>query len=108
MVSNYSDDIDGESNNLLVGNITGLNFCQVSVTLTHSGTGDAVNNRIWLPLKEWNGRFLGVGGEGYAAGVWSLLSPAVQRGIPLCLLMPVTPRTTLETRLHGHWSVPAM
>jgi hypothetical protein len=27
VVGNYSDEIDGESNNWLIGNITGLNFC---------------------------------------------------------------------------------
>ena len=79
-VYGYSESIDGESNNWLVGNITGLNFCQINVTLTHPGTGDAVNNQIWLPLDGWNGRFLGVGGGGYAAGVWSSLGPAVQHG----------------------------
>lgn len=79
-VYGYSESIDGESNNWLVGNITGLNFCQVNVTLTHPGIGDAVNNQIWLPLDGWNGRFLGVGGGGYAAGVWGSLGPAVQRG----------------------------
>lgn len=80
VIYGYSESINGESNNWLVGNITGLNFCQVNVTLTHPGTGDAVNNQIWLPLDDWNGRFLGVGGGGYAAGVWSSLGPAVQRG----------------------------
>ena len=80
VVTNYTDDIDGESNNWLVGNITGLEFCQVNVTLTHPGTGDSVNNQVWLPLSGWNGIFLGVGGGGYAAGVWSSLGPAVQRG----------------------------
>lgn len=80
VVTNYVDDIDGESNNWLVGNITGLNFCQVNVTLTHPGTGDSVNNQIWLPLAEWNGRFLGVGGGGYSTGTWSSLGPAVQTG----------------------------
>jgi hypothetical protein len=80
MVNDYSDDMDGESNNWLGQNITGLNFCQVNVTLTHPGTGDAVNNQVSLPLTGWNGRFLGVGGGGYAAGVWSSLGLAVQRG----------------------------
>jgi hypothetical protein len=79
-VTDYFDTIDGESNNWLVGNLTGLNFCQVNVTLTHPGTGDAVKNQVWLPLTNWNGRFLGVGGGGYAAGVWTSLGPAIQRG----------------------------
>ena len=45
------------------------NVCYVTVTITHPGTGDSVNNFIALPLTGWNGVFQGIGGGGYAAGL---------------------------------------
>ena len=42
--------------------------CIVTVTITHPGTGDSVNNYVALPLDGWNGVFQGIGGGGYAAG----------------------------------------
>lgn len=80
IVTDYAESITGESNNWPGHNITGLSFCQVNVSLTHPGTGDLVNNQVWLPLTGWNGIFLGVGGGGYAAGSWPSLAPAVVRG----------------------------
>ncbi len=61
-------------------NIKGLNFCNVTVTLTHPGSGDSVHNQVWLPLTGWNGRFQGVGGGGYAAGTWESMTPNVALG----------------------------
>lgn len=61
-------------------NITGLDFCNVTVTLTHPGTGDLVNNQVWLPLTGWNSRLMGVGGGGYAAGTWESMAPNVALG----------------------------
>lgn len=57
----------------------GLDICQVNVTLTHPGTGDLVNNIVWLPLTSWNGRFQGTGGGGYLAGesIYGLLPAAL-------------------------------
>ena len=49
-------------------NITGLNFCNVSISYTHPGQNDLINVRIWLPSNDWNGRFMGVGGGGYSTG----------------------------------------
>lgn len=80
VVNDYAVNITGESNNWTGHNITGLSFCQVNVSLTHQGTGDHVNNQVWLPLTGWNGIFLGVGGGGYVAGSWASLAPAVELG----------------------------
>jgi hypothetical protein len=41
-------------------------FCDVTVLLTHPGVNDRVKVRLWAPVNGWTGRFLGVGGGGYA------------------------------------------
>lgn len=50
-----------------VPSITGLNFCNVTVTYTHPGWNDSVNVNTFLPF-EWNGRFLANGGGGFVTG----------------------------------------
>lgn len=42
--------------------------CNVTIAITHPGTGDLVNNIYALPLSGWNGIFQGIGGGGYRAG----------------------------------------
>lgn len=62
-------------------NVTSLNFCNVSIHYTHPGQHDSINVEVWLPLTGWNGRFVGVGGGGYATGVGPLyLGYPVSRG----------------------------
>ena len=48
--------------------ISGNDVCYVIVRISHTGTGDRVNNYIALPLSGWNGVFQGIGGGRYAAG----------------------------------------
>lgn len=52
-------------------NITGLDICEVAVTYTHPGQNDTINAIAWLPTN-WNGRFMGVGGGGWATGQGNL------------------------------------
>jgi hypothetical protein len=66
---------------LPAANLTGLNFCNVSLSYTHPGQGDNINVQVWLPSVTWNGRFMGTGGGGYATGTFaSALAPAVALG----------------------------
>lgn len=44
-----------------------INFCNVTVTYTHPGWNDTIDVSLWVPLEDWNGRLLGVGGGGFAA-----------------------------------------
>lgn len=55
--------------------VSGLEFCDVTIYLTHPGAEDKVKLSIWLPPDEkWNGRFLATGGAGFATGVFDLLT----------------------------------
>ena len=48
--------------------------CRVTATVTHPPAGDKVKIFLALPMKNWNGRFQGVGGGGFSGG-----SPAAVR-----------------------------
>lgn len=43
--------------------------CEINVTLSHTGAYDTVLVQTWLPLDDWNGRFVALGGGGWVAGV---------------------------------------
>src|ERR1700743_219823 len=43
---------------VLLEDITNLNFCDVEISLTHPGVGDKVLVQVWLPLNDWNNRFV--------------------------------------------------
>ena len=47
---------------------TDLSFCNVKLSLRHTGADDTVYVHVWLPLEDWNGRYQAVGGGGLAAG----------------------------------------
>ncbi|KAI9655566.1 MAG: hypothetical protein M1821_005359 [Bathelium mastoideum] len=80
-ITGYQLDVPSFSNNWPAQNITDLDFCQVNITITHPGANDSVNNQVWLPTTQWNGRLVGIGGGGYAANMgWDSLGPAVGLG----------------------------
>ncbi|RYN42692.1 putative feruloyl esterase [Alternaria arborescens] len=57
-----------------------ISYCRVEMTYNHPGQNDTINLQVWLP-EEWNGRFQGVGGGGWRAGVFDqLLLPAIIDG----------------------------
>ena len=66
---------------LLNSNITGLDICNVDIVLSHLDANDSVKIKVWLPTTGWNGRFIGTGGSGYAAGLFEYnLAPVVALG----------------------------
>jgi hypothetical protein len=73
--------------------LSGLNFCQVQVYLTHqtqshidTGHDESKDNvlvEVWLPLtlEDWNGRLQATGGAGFATGMFGAhLGVAVKHG----------------------------
>ncbi|KAF4502140.1 feruloyl esterase B precursor [Fusarium agapanthi] len=64
----------------LLQNVTHLNICEVNVTLSHWNEDDTVLVQRWLPLNNWNSRYLAVGGGAWAAGLsqFDLALPASQ------------------------------
>jgi pimeloyl-ACP methyl ester carboxylesterase len=73
--------------------LSGLNFCQVQIYLTHQNQGhsntghyggkEKVLVEVWLPLtrEDWNGRLQATGGGGFATGMFGAhLGVAVKNG----------------------------
>jgi len=74
--------------------MSGLNFCQVRIFLTHQKqddvdleTQDKVLVEIWLPLgaTDWNGRLQATGGGGFATGMFGAELGLFIRASPLLL-----------------------
>ena len=79
-VLNFSVSVNQSFVNL-AANITGLNFCNVSITHTHPGWNDSILTQVWLPSSTWSGRFQGTGGGGWVTGGFgATLPPAVEAG----------------------------
>lgn len=58
-----------------------VSVCEVNVTLTHPGVNDTVMVQVWLPLEGYNGRFVSLGGGGFAPGQdASGLAPVAAQG----------------------------
>ncbi|CAG9951691.1 unnamed protein product [Clonostachys rosea f. rosea IK726] len=50
-------------------NITGIDYCNVTVTSRHPGYQEAgIKTSVYLPLNNWNERMMGIGGSGFSAG----------------------------------------
>ncbi len=65
----------------LLNPIPSVNVCNVNVTYTHPGANDTVAVQIWLPLDNYNGVFVSVGGSAWAAGLGEIsLAPLAIQG----------------------------
>lgn len=53
-----------------------VDFCNVTVSYSHTGWNDTINTSIWIPLQDWNQRMLGLGGGGFSASFGSLYQTA--------------------------------
>jgi len=60
-------------------------WCKVAVRMAHPPASSIATAWIGLPLQGWNGRFLGLGGGGWQAGIPAGLSPAVAKGFAVGL-----------------------
>jgi feruloyl esterase len=60
-------------------------WCKVVVRMAHPPARSIATAWIGLPLKGWNGRFLGLGGGGWQGGAPLPLNPAVAKGFAVGL-----------------------
>jgi hypothetical protein len=69
LVQNYSSSIsDQYYYNHPSATLTGIDYCNITVTYTHPGQNDTINVESWLPMDTWNGRLQAVGGGGWTSG----------------------------------------
>ena len=52
--------------------VTDANFCNITVSYTHPEKNDSIFVEAWLPVGNWNHRFMAVGGGGTITGRFSL------------------------------------
>lgn len=63
-------------------NVSGVEFCNVSVVYIHSNHHVPVHVQVWLPTESaWNGRMMGSGGGGWTAGLSSLCFDGMAGGL---------------------------
>jgi tannase/feruloyl esterase len=68
-----------ESAALDSGDATAGPLCRVTAVVTHPPAGDHVRIFLAFPMKDWNGRFQGVGGGGFSGGSpMAVRQPAAQ------------------------------
>ncbi|MBN2763579.1 MAG: tannase/feruloyl esterase family alpha/beta hydrolase [Bacteroidales bacterium] len=58
----------------------GGNNCRITVVVNHPPSNDRVTVSIALPVKNWNGRFYGMGGGGFMAGIPLLMTFPLSQG----------------------------
>ncbi|KAK9852032.1 Tannase/feruloyl esterase [Penicillium brevicompactum] len=58
-----------------------VSFCNVTLSYQHTGKNDSVMVGIYLPSEDWNGRMQGIGGNGYTAGLTSVISVGMIGGV---------------------------
>ncbi|KAJ4371349.1 hypothetical protein N0V83_004566 [Neocucurbitaria cava] len=61
--------------------LPGLNFCNVTVTYTHPGWNDTIVTTIFLPTKNWNGRYQANGGAGFVTGGSGVLFAGIMNSL---------------------------
>ncbi|KAH8682071.1 feruloyl esterase [Xylariales sp. PMI_506] len=85
-----------------------LDFCNVTIKLTHPGADDVVYIAVWLPLKGWNGRYQATGGGGLAAGFgnFALGRPAADGYAASATDAGLTLDNTLDPQ-SGEWALKA-
>lgn len=86
-----------------VGLTDPVSFCNITVTLSHSD--DAVRAWFWLPLENWNGRFIVEGGGGLSAGSeLALIAPLAKGFAAGSTDAGLTLNGTIDAQL-GTWAI---
>jgi feruloyl esterase len=62
------------------GNATIPASCRVTAVVTRPPSPDRITIWIALPMKNWNGRFQGVGGGGFSGGSAGAVAPPLRAG----------------------------
>ncbi len=58
-----------------------ISFCNVTLQYGHHGWNDNITVSVWLPLDEWDGRMIGIGGSGWATlSAFSTMAPPIGNG----------------------------
>lgn len=79
-LNNVHWDVDDSLNAYPVATNKTVEVCQLTVNYTHPGWGDQITTWVSLPVDNWNGRFVGMGGSGWITGALSRLGQAVFGG----------------------------
>lgn len=59
-----------------VGSSPTIDFCNITITYTHPGWNDSINISSWMPLHDWNGRILALGGGGFSGSFGAIYDTA--------------------------------
>lgn len=81
-VTNYSH--TGFYTNNGIADVKSASLCNVTISYTHPAQNDLVNVQVLLPSSAWNGKMQGIGGGGFAAGLYegsfSDMAAAINQG----------------------------